>query len=287
MGAAGKPLDEKAEEHKQGYTALVRELKNAFRADNYVLTMTVLPNVDPSREYPFASVCLHCAQFSFSLFSPTVFYDIPGIAPNLDLIQLATFDVQTWNRNPYEADYFAPIYELNERIAGSNVNAQVHKWTEANVPRNKIIVCIPTHGRSWQLTEDSTKTGVPPILEVENPGPEGIQTKEAGLYSWPEVCSKLPNPTNQHLKGEQQPLHKSINKRFGTYAYRLPDSDGKHGLWISYEDPESAANKAEYVTQNGLGGIGIFDLSNDDFRGSCTGDKFPILRAAKFRLTTP
>lgn len=51
IGAAGKPLDERAPEHKEGYTALVRELKNAFRADNYVLSMTVLPNVNTTREY--------------------------------------------------------------------------------------------------------------------------------------------------------------------------------------------------------------------------------------------
>jgi Prp8 binding protein len=34
----------------------------------------------------------------------------------------------------------------------------------------------------------------------------------------------------------------------------------------------------------GLGGIAIVDITLDDFRGLCTGDKFPILRAAKFRL---
>lgn len=217
-----------------------------------------------------------------------MFFDVPGISPNLDLIQLGAFDYQTWERNPYEADFAAPIYELNERYPESNVNFQVHLWSSFNVPRNKLIVVIPTHGRSWALTEDSTKTGVPPILEVENPGPEGIQTKQAGLLSWPEVCSKLPNPSNQHLKGEQQPLRKvgDPTKRFGTYAYRLPDTDGNYGLWVTYEDPETAANKAEYVTKNGLGGIGIFDLSNDDFRGTCTGDKFPILRASKFRLST-
>lgn len=229
---------------------------------------------------------LHFCHILSSICS--AFFDIPGIIPNLDLVQLGAFDYQTWGRNPYEADFTAPIYELNERYPESNVNHQVHLWTQNNVPRNKIVVVIPTHGRSWQLAEDSTKTGVPPILEVENPGPEGIQTKEAGLLSWPEVCSKLPNPSNQHLRGEQQPLRKvgDPTKRFGTYAYRLPDTNGQYGLWISYEDPETAANKAEYVSKNGLGGIGIFDLSNDDFRGSCTGDKYPILRAAKFRLTT-
>jgi len=36
-----------------------------------------------------------------------------------------------------------------------------------------------------------------------------------------------------------------------------------------------------------LGGVAIHDLTNDDFRGSCNGEKYPILRAAKYRLTQP
>lgn len=215
-----------------------------------------------------------------------VFFDVPGILPNVDLINLGAYDFQTWPRNPYEADYPAPIYELNERNPNNNINAQVNLWTAPSTDRSKINVCIPTHGRSWALAAESTKSGVPPIFEVEYPGPDGLQTKEPGFYSWPEVCSKLPNPSNQHLRGEQQPLRKvgDPTKRFGNYAYRLPNSNGQYGLWVGYEDPETAANKAEYVQKNRLGGVCIYDLSNDDFRGSCTGDKFPILRAAKYRL---
>lgn len=104
--------------------------------------------------------------------------------------------------------------------------------------------------------------------------------------SYPEICAKLPNPSNNNLKGEDAPLRKvgDPTKRFGTYAYRLPDSDGNFGLWVSYEDPDTAGNKAGYVRAKGLGGIAIVDLSLDDFRGTCSGDKYPILRAAKYRL---
>lgn len=41
-------LDEKAEDHKEAFTALVRELKNALRPDGYLLGLTVLPNVNSS-----------------------------------------------------------------------------------------------------------------------------------------------------------------------------------------------------------------------------------------------
>jgi hypothetical protein len=48
FGYASSHKDEKAEEHRDEFTALVRELKNAFRPDGLLLTTTILPNVDPS-----------------------------------------------------------------------------------------------------------------------------------------------------------------------------------------------------------------------------------------------
>lgn len=49
-------------------------------------------------------------------------------------------------------------------------------------------------------------------------------------------------------------------------------------------DPDTAGNKAAYAKAKGLGGVAIYDLSLDDFRGICTGDKFPIVRGAKYKL---
>lgn len=40
---------------------------------------------------------------------------------------------------------------------------------------------------------------------------------------------------------------KELNLLTGTYAFRLPDENGDPGLWISYEDPDTAGQKAAYV----------------------------------------
>lgn len=70
----------------------------------------------------------------------------------------------------------------------------------------------------------------------------------------------------------------------GVYAFRLPDENGENGIWVGYEDADSVGNKAGYVRAKGLGGIAVVDVTLDDFRGLCTGEKYPLLRAAKFRL---
>lgn len=70
------------------------------------------------------------------------------------------------------------------------------------------------------------------------------------------------------------------SKNLGTYAFRLP-KDSVKGIWISYEEPETAKQKATYVKQNGLGGIALMDVSLDDARGLCDASKYPILKAVR------
>lgn len=286
IGLSKGPIDEKSEEHKEEFTALVREVKNAFRHDNYIVSLTVNPHVNSSSTFIRFRLPFPCSNNRFE-FLITVFFDIPAIINNVDYVTLPTYDFQTPARNPKEADHPAPIQELNERQPGHNINAQVQHWLAAHAPATKLIVAVPTFGRTWTLKDGATATGVPPIREIDTAGPEGIQSKQAGLLSYPEICTKLPNPSNNNLKGEDAPLRKvnDPTKRFGTYAYRLPDGDGNFGLWVGYEDPDTAGNKAAYVKSKGLGGIAVVDLSYDDFRGTCTGDKYPVLRAAKYRLT--
>jgi chitinase len=254
-------VDEKAEEHKEQFTAFVREIRNTFRHDGLLLTLSVLPNVNSS-----------------------VYYDPRALSPNLDFITLQAFDFYTPKRNPKEADYPAPLYELIDRKFDENADYQVRYWLQKGAPNNKLILGIPAYGRAWKMDGDSSISGVPP-LSIDGPAPEGPYSKEEGLLSYPEVCVKLANPqklqtsAGKHLRKMGDP-----SKRKGTFAFRVPDDNEEGGIWVGYEDPDTAGNKASYAKAKGLGGIAIVDITLDDFRGLCTGDKFPILRAAKFRL---
>lgn len=143
IGVAGNPVDEKSEEHKEEFTALIRELKNSFRPDGYQLSVTILPNVNSS-----------------------LYLDVPAVINNIDWINLAAFDVQTPDRNKKEADYPAPLYPLSERNPELNADFQVTNLIARGVPASKIVLGIPTYGRVWSLPEGATSTGVPPIVET-------------------------------------------------------------------------------------------------------------------------
>jgi chitinase len=259
VGAAGNPVDEKSDEHREAFTALIRDIKNAFKLDNYILATTVLPNVNY-----------------------TYYYDVPMIINNLDFVSLSTFDYSTPERNPKEADYAANLYPLSEaeeRNSDRSIDGDIGWWLANRAPASKLVVGIPAFGRAWELDKDSGLTGVPPVAADGRADP-GPQTQQKGLFSWPEVCAKLPNASNANKKGADAALRKvgDPTKRYGSYAYRLADDDGE---WVSYEEPATAQIKAQYVKAKGLGGIGIFNLDLDDFRGACQGEKYPILRAAK------
>ncbi|CAH2034696.1 unnamed protein product, partial [Iphiclides podalirius] len=258
---ATTPVDDKEPEHREGFTALVREMKQALSLKpNMQLAVSVLPNVNS-----------------------TIYIDVPAIINHVDFVNLEAFDYFTAQRNPKEADYAAPIYTPQSRNELQNANAAVNYFVQAGAPLYKIVLGIATFARTWSLDSESEIAGVPP-LHANGPGEPGPYTKTEGLLSYPEVCAKLINPS--HQKGMHPYMRKVTDpsKRFGTYAFRLPDGDSEAGLWVSYEDPDTAGQKAAYVKSKNLGGVAIVDLSMDDFRGLCTGDKYPILRAAKYRL---
>ena len=44
--------------------------------------------------------------------------------------------------------------------------------------------------------------------------------------------------------------------------------DEKEGLFVTYDDPRSLRGKAQYVRENKLGGVMIWELSDDDEKAS-------------------
>ncbi|PBC29668.1 Chitinase protein Idgf4 [Apis cerana cerana] len=258
----GKFKDDKEVEHRDGFTILVRDLKAQLRSRLKDLTIGVLPHVNSS-----------------------VYYDARLLAPNIDAVHLFTFDQKTPERNPREGDYPAPIYESYGRVPQDNVDSTAsidsvsRYWLENGTPGSKIVVGIPTYARTWKLTSDSQISGVPPIV-TDGPGAEGPHTNTPGLLSYAEVCSRLTESAVGRLRRVGDP-----SKKYGSYAYQpYNENTGADGIWVGYEDPDTAGNKAAYAKAKGLGGVAIYDLSLDDFRGVCTGDKYPIIRAAKYKL---
>lgn len=61
-------------------------------------------------------------------------------------------------------------------------------------PASKIVLGIPTYSRTWKLEEESKVDQFPLTEDINGPGDGGPLTKEAGLLSYPEICSRLEDP---------------------------------------------------------------------------------------------
>jgi len=251
--------DEHEKEHKDQFTTLCKELKAALRAEQKFLTLTILPHIN------------HPAYF-----------DVPNLKDSVDHITLMTYDLRTPERVPSEADYTAPLQYVYNRDENQNVEAITSWWLKQGLPAQQLILGIPTFGRTWKLTSDSGKTGVPP-LKADGPGEAGQHVKIEGVLAYFELCPHLYNATDPKAPSTAlRRVHDSTGRQ-GTYAYRLP-KDSVKGVWVSYEDPEDAARKAQYAKLKGFGGAGIVDLTLDDYKGACNGNKYPILKAVKTNL---
>ena len=96
------------------------------------------------------------------------------------------------------ADHHAPLYPRPWDSAirdigdsGSpNVNSSVNWLINQGVDKHKIVVGIPTYGRSFTLSSVSKMT--PPISPA-SAGMPGPITKEGGILGYLEICLGLKN----------------------------------------------------------------------------------------------
>ena len=124
---------------------------------------------------------------------------------------------------------------------------RVRHWIKRGCPRSKLVVGIPTYGRSWTLSTSSTAVGSP----ASGAGSPGPVTKEGGFLAYNEICQKI-------QKGDLTKVTDPTNK-MGPYAHGA-------GQWVGYDDPAMAGLKAQYILDQKLGGAMFWDLPSDDFR---------------------
>jgi chitinase len=129
-----------------------------------------------------------------------------------------------------------------------NVDAAVKAYRAAKVPADKIVVGVPFYGRGWAGVKDVNDG----LYQPRGPNlPKG--TWEAGVFDYKDLAANYVGKLKRHWHAEAK-----VPWLF----------DARRGLMISYDDPESLRLRAEYVRQNGLGGVMFWELSADDARSS-------------------
>ena len=132
-------------------------------------------------------------------------------------------------------------------------------WLSKGCPKNKLIVGIPTYGRSFTLSGSSTAL----LSPASGAGTAGPLSGEDGLLAYNEICKNL--NANGWTKVTDS------TGRMGPYAY-------KGNQWVGYDDIAMVGVKATYIVDNNLGGGMFWDFASDDFKNLCGDGKYPLIK---------
>ena len=170
--------------------------------------------------------------------------DWERIHPLLDFINVMAYDMSgAWSE---VTGFNAPLYESTENPPeGTSADTALRDYLALGVPADKLVMGVPFYGRGW-LGVGAENNGLHQPFTGQ---PNG--TWETGYFDYSDLAEN-------YIDG-------------GAYEYfwdetaRMPYLySAEEGVMITFDDAAALAAKADYVRENGLGGIMIWELSADD-----------------------
>ncbi|MCC6895991.1 MAG: glycoside hydrolase family 18 protein [Anaerolineae bacterium] len=167
--------------------------------------------------------------------------DWVAVADQLDWINLMAYDYAGgWSPT---TDFNAPLFaSATSPTPDVSIDASLKAYLDAGVTADKMVLGVPFYGKGWKEVEAADNGLFQPYGGI----PGG--TYGEGVYEYHDLAKTwLP-----------------LMERYWDDAAKVPWLyNPKTGMMISYDDPESLALKAQYVNDNNLGGVMIWELSQD------------------------
>ncbi|XP_030634183.1 acidic mammalian chitinase-like [Chanos chanos] len=237
---------------KQKFTALVNELREAIEQEARDNQKTPL---------------LFSAKVSSLRTIIDNAYEVPEIARQLDFMNLMTYDYHgSWDDATGEnSPLFKGSFDKGTNTY-RNIDASVRYWIEKGAPAEKLLLGFSTYGRTFRLTTPVTGLYAP----SKGPAPAGPYTRDAGYWSYYEICCFTSSATMAWSEEQMVP-----------YAF-------KGQSWVGYDNKSSYGVKASWLRSRNLGGASVWTLDLDDFSGSfCSDGLYPLIRHLSHSLGFP
>ena len=196
--------------------------------------------------------------FILALAAVTIF---AGTHQLVDFISLLSYDLWSSLKHPDWADRPAPLNSTGHKV---NVVSLINYWLKHEIPSSKINLGVPLYGHSWTIKQSLGRTGLSISADL---GPTNKYTGVAGQIPYYEICS------NVRDRGWKSFGNISINS---SAIYAVSPVNMSTYIWVGYDDVDTVKMKSEYVRKNGLGGVAIWDLSQDDFLNKCGNGPYNI-----------
>jgi chitinase len=223
-GGGGKEGNKARPQDTQNFTLLLAELRRQL--DNRA-------RID-GRPY-LLTVAAPAGQWAVARF------DLARLHPLVDWINLMAYDLANASSEitAFHAPLFASSDDPRKDAKRLSADAAVKTYLAAGVPPSKIVLGVPFYGRGW--------TGAAPTSH--------------GLFQ------KHARPTPE--KSRDTWTYKEITTMYGTQYYH-PEAqapwlyDDRTGNLVTFDNPRSLAAKADYVLKQRLGGVMIWEITEDD-----------------------
>jgi chitinase len=194
-------------------------------------------------------------------------YDVPAVAKALDFVNLMAYDFHgKWESQVgHNAPLYAPSSDSEWRKQLS-VEFAAKMWTRLGTPKEKLVIGMPTYGRSFSLTDPSR---IAVNSAAKGGGTAGEYTREAGFLSYYEICEML-------LQGAEYIWDDEMK-----VPYLV-----KGDQWVGFDDERAIRNKMSWVKENGYAGAMVWTVDMDDFNGTVCGSgvKYPLIGAMREEL---
>jgi chitinase len=154
----------------------------------------------------------------------------------VDTINLMSYDyyVPAWDKT---TGHHSPLFTNPADPKKISADRTVHEYESAGVPANKIVLGVPFYGKSWANVSSA------------NHGLFQIGTEAPATY--------LPYSSLGSLQNSGYVRYWDARAS----APFLYNKDAQ--IFISYEDPESIADKCKYVLDQKLAGVMFWEYSSD------------------------
>ncbi|CAG0881604.1 unnamed protein product [Darwinula stevensoni] len=241
----------RGEEDKENYVRLLKELRSAFEGE---AKTAKLPRLILSAAVP--------ASFE----AVAAGYDVPEISKYLDFVNVMTYDFHgQWERQVGHNSPLFPLESASSYQKKLTVDYSAREWVKRGAPKEKLLIGMPTYGRSFTLVNESKfDIGAP----ASGGGEPGEFTGEPGFLSYYEICEFLHRDNVTLVWDNEQQV---------PFAYR-------EDQWVGFDDERSLKTKMEWLRDLGFGGVMVWSVDMDDFKGDCGMGKYPLLKALKSAL---
>jgi len=238
-------------EDRQNYATLIQEMREAFESEAEKTgkeRLLISMAVPASLEYAGKG------------------YAIESLDKSLDFFNLLTYDYHSAHEPA--VNHHSPLYRPDDWSEFDfrkdlNIDATIKFYLRNGASRDKLVLGIPTYGRSYTLANpDAHEISSP----ATGPGEQGAGTKEDGYLAYYEICEKILE--------DGWDIVTQYPGIMGPYAH-------KGNQWVGFDDVDIAVEKAFYVAEEELGGIMFWTIDNDDFRGTCGKTPYPLIESAK------